>query len=378
MSASKLAVNRLADQNREELLDTSRRLLAEAQALSSRIAAINEIAVAINRSLDLDAILSVVGKQAKWLLDFDHCSVSMREGKQRLRTHLLYGKAATTPSDTLDETHSISMAVRTGYPQVFQNNEDDKGFGGFQSLLVLPLEIEREIAGTLNFAAHTPNLYTQEDIRIGYLLAVQVAAAIRNASRFAEINRLYTEIEREKQKSDDLLLNILPSSVADELKRTGQVRPVHYDSATVMFIDFENFTPIAAILSPKALLDELDYCFTRFDRISERYNLEKLKTNGDSYMAAGGIPIARDTHALDAVLAAQEICAFIRKRKREKEMQGEPFWDIRVGIHTGPLVSGVIGRKKFVYDVWGDTVNVAARMQSSGEAGKINISPRHL
>lgn len=189
-----------------------------------------------------------------------------------------------------------------------------------------------------------------------------------------ELRRLYAELEREKQKSDELLLNILPRDVADELKRTGQVEPVYFESVTVLFTDFKDFSRIASNLSPRALIRELEYYFTAFDRIVERHGLEKLKTIGDAYMCAGGIPTPGGTHALDAVRAAWDIQSFMERVLAERRASSEPGWELRIGIHSGPLMAGVIGNKKFAYDIWGDTVNIAARMESSGEPGRINIS----
>jgi class 3 adenylate cyclase len=189
-----------------------------------------------------------------------------------------------------------------------------------------------------------------------------------------ELERLYAEIGREKQKSDELLLNILPGDVADELKRTGQVEPVYYDSVTVLFTDFKDFTRIAAHLSPHQLIRELDHFFSAFDGIIERHGLEKLKTIGDAYMCAGGIPAANQSHPLDAVRAAWDIQELMARELAERRRKGQPSWELRVGIHTGALMAGVIGNKKFAYDIWGDTVNIAARMESSGAPGRINIS----
>lgn len=182
------------------------------------------------------------------------------------------------------------------------------------------------------------------------------------------------EAEKERQKSEKLLLNILPKDVASELKEKGYAEPIHYESVSVLFTDFKGFTLIAEKLSPNELLSELDACFVQFDKITERYNLEKLKTIGDSYMCAGGIPRKNPTHAVDSILAAIEIQSFMNAMREMKEMVGLPFWELRLGIHSGPLVAGVIGEKKFAYDVWGDTVNTASRMESSGTPGRINIS----
>ncbi len=185
---------------------------------------------------------------------------------------------------------------------------------------------------------------------------------------------LASNLNQERRKSDRLLLNILPASIAEELKAKDQVEPKQYENASVLFTDFVGFTGIAEQLSPQELVGELDDCFREFDRIAKKHRLEKIKTIGDAYMAAGGIPQANDTHAVDCVSAALEIKQFMDTLKTKKQAANKPFWQLRIGIHTGALVAGVIGQEKFAYDVWGDTVNTASRLESSGLAGKINIS----
>ncbi len=182
------------------------------------------------------------------------------------------------------------------------------------------------------------------------------------------------KLAEERNKSDRLLLNILPQEIAEELKTKGYAEPTHFDSVTVLFTDFKGFTQIAESLTPNELVHELDSCFSYFDSMMSRYKLEKLKTIGDSYMCAGGIPKLNRTHAIDCVLAALEIQSIMNQMQEIKTSAGIPYWELRLGIHTGPLVAGVIGEKKFAYDVWGDTVNIASRMESSGTTGKINIS----
>lgn len=142
----------------------------------------------------------------------------------------------------------------------------------------------------------------------------------------------------------------------------------------MLFTDFKGFTSIAEKISPVELVRELESCFLRFDEIIEKYNIEKIKTIGDAYMAAGGIPSANHTNPLDVVLAGLEMQYFMNNLKATKAAAGEPYWELRLGINTGKLIAGVIGKKKFAYDVWGDTVNTASRMESSGEVGKVNIS----
>ena len=175
-------------------------------------------------------------------------------------------------------------------------------------------------------------------------------------------------------QSEALLLNILPKEIAAELKANGHAEAKQFDSVTVMFTDFKDFTQIAERLTPAALVYEIDTLFKAFDNIIGKHNIEKIKTIGDSYMCAGGLPVADTTHACDVVRAALDIQQFMQCHLQQSKAVGKEPFEIRIGIHTGPVVAGIVGEKKFAYDIWGDTVNVASRMESSGEAGRINIS----
>ncbi len=182
------------------------------------------------------------------------------------------------------------------------------------------------------------------------------------------------ELNSEKEKSDELLLNILPSETAHELKKHGKSKARSFEKVTVLFTDFKNFTKVSETLSPEELVETIHHIYSEFDNIIHKHNVEKIKTIGDSYMAAGGLPVVNDTNPADVVNAAIEILQFIEQEKQIKVTANQPYFDIRIGIHTGPLVAGIVGKKKFAYDIWGDTVNIASRMESSGEPGKINIS----
>jgi ligand-binding sensor domain-containing protein/class 3 adenylate cyclase len=192
--------------------------------------------------------------------------------------------------------------------------------------------------------------------------------------RTAEVVAEKKEVEKLYNRSEDLLLNILPSEVAEELKAKGSAEAKMIDEVTVLFTDFKGFTQLSEKLTPKALVAEINECFSAFDHIMEKYGVEKIKTIGDSYMAAGGLPTANKTHPEDVVNAALEIQQYMAAHKANKEAAGELYFEIRIGIHSGPVVAGIVGVKKFQYDIWGDTVNTASRMESSGEVGKVNIS----
>jgi class 3 adenylate cyclase/tetratricopeptide (TPR) repeat protein len=183
-------------------------------------------------------------------------------------------------------------------------------------------------------------------------------------------------ISREKERSEELLLNILPGEVAEELKQKGEIKSRIVEDVTVIFTDFKGFTALTKEMPPRELVKGLHDCFSAFDRICEKYNVEKIKTIGDAYMAVGGIPVQSDSHAIDAVKAALEMVDYIQKLREQNIAEKRPFFEIRVGLHSGQVVAGIVGLKKFQYDIWGDTVNIANRMESHGLEGKVNISEK--
>jgi adenylate cyclase len=189
-----------------------------------------------------------------------------------------------------------------------------------------------------------------------------------------ELDRARAEIESEKAKSEKLLLNILPERIVDELKEHGRVEPRYYHSVTIMFTDFVGFTRFVESMEPNSLIQQLNQCFSAFDEIAVRCNLKRLKTIGDSYMCVGGLPDENRTHLVDICLAALEIQEFMARVNRQHEKMRLSPWELRIGIHTGPVIAGVVGTEKFTYDVWGDAVNVASFMESNGVGGRINLS----
>ena len=216
---------------------------------------------------------------------------------------------------------------------------------------------------------------TQRILVISIIVALflLILLAIGLFRRYRFINKTNKIIEIEKNRSDNLLLNILPEETAQELKEFGKVKAKRFESVSVLFTDFKDFTQFAESLTPEELVESVDFYFSKFDEIIEKYNLEKIKTVGDAYMCAGGLPFPDQDHVKNILQAAIEINDFVLQSKNYNPNNYTRF-DIRIGINTGPVVAGVVGTKKFAYDIWGDTVNIASRMESKSEPGKINIS----
>jgi class 3 adenylate cyclase len=217
-------------------------------------------------------------------------------------------------------------------------------------------------------------VFTQERVNLLSLLSGQIAVSIDNAILYnnleQKVNERTIDLMNEKKKSDSLLHNILPVETAHELKRNGFAAAKQFEKVTILFTDFKGFTSISEKLAPHELVREIDKCFRAFDGITSKYNIEKIKTIGDSYMAAGGLPVPNSTHAEDVVKAALEIRDYMTNYRTESGISLE----VRIGINTGSVVAGIVGTKKFQYDIWGDAVNLASRMETAGEPGKVNIS----
>ena len=264
----------------------------------------------------------------------------------------------------------------TDYKDSIYNTETDRKLSGLQFDFDLSKkETQIKILNKDN-ALKDLDLKAQRNTRnafaVGFLLILVIAFVLY----YNYLQKVKTNIILDKQKAqiETLMLNILPEEVSNELKETGKATPRYYESVSVLFTDFKEFTKHADKLTPNELIEELNASFMAFDDIAENNQIEKIKTIGDSYMCAAGIPTTYEGHALNMVRAGLEMQTYILSNNQKREKLGLVAWELRIGIHVGPVVSGVVGKKKYAYDIWGNAVNVASRMESNGEPGRVNIS----
>jgi class 3 adenylate cyclase len=295
--------------------------------------------------------------------------------KQELKE--IYEQLSKSYSKSADYGNAFKyQSLFSNIKDTLYNNENDKKLGSLQfdfdlqkkqgeiNLLtkdkaLSALQIERQKFATNAFAA---------GLALVFLITVLI---FKNYREKVKTNKI---LDQQKDEIEGLLLNILPSEVAKELQVHGQATPRNYDTVSVMFTDFKNFTIHADKMSPQELVEELNTCFVSFDTIIGKYNLEKIKTIGDSYMCAGGIPTTDARQAYNMIKACLEIQEYIVINNKRRENAGLEPWDLRIGVHVGPVVAGVVGKKKYAYDIWGSTVNIASRIESNGAPGQVNIS----
>ncbi len=289
----------------------------------------------------------------------------------------LYQEMALAYSKTKDYSNAFKyQTLFSSIKDTLYNIDTDKKLGTLQ----FDFDLQKK-QGEINLLTKDMALtdiklkrqqFTKKVLIVGLILVLLIALLIFRNYRIKV--RTHKILDRQKGEIESLLLNILPSEVANELQVYGHAIPRNYEFVSVMFTDFKGFTAIADKMSPEELIQELNTCFIAFDDIIGKYGLEKIKTIGDSYMCAGGIPTADEHHVENMVKASLEICHFIRQYNQKRNLEGLESWDLRIGIHVGPVIAGVVGKKKYAYDIWGSTVNIASRLESNGMPGKVNIS----
>jgi len=291
------------------------------------------------------------------------CLTSAYEGLGDHRRALLAQRAYQSANDSLLKLNDSREVARMEVARTYQERMLA------DSLTNVRERYARELA-------HQEQLGAERDRRNLFLFSSMGVLVVAGGlyGRLRHMRRSREAISRERDRSDELLHNILPHEVAAELKEKGHAEARHFEQVTILFTDFKGFTQASELLSPQELVEELNICFKAFDKIIAARGIEKIKTIGDAYMCAGGLPDPTSCSPADVVHAALEMQAFMAARKALRDAHGKPAFEMRVGIHTGPVVAGIVGVTKFQYDIWGDTVNTASRMESSGAVGRVNIS----
>lgn len=325
--------------------------------------------------------------EAKWWLGYK------KEALEKLKT-------AKVNADLVNQSEHW-LCNKSSSPN--QSLTELKGYLSTPFIIGIPLTTDRRISGWLFAGRHKeaqpfyPPL-AEGDLFTFHAIGVFLEAAMDNIRLYGNLQQVNSKLEaynielekevairtkdiaysneqlqEEKKKSDELLLNILPKDIAEELKAHGRSKARLYDNLTVLFTDFVNFTRFAEQSTPEELVAEIDTMFRAFDDIVQKYGIEKIKTIGDAYLCTGGISESGG-QVKEVVMAALEMRDYIENYKKKASTKNKAVMDIRLGIHIGPAVAGVVGSKKFAFDIWGDTVNIASRMETNSIAGKINVS----
>lgn len=291
------------------------------------------------------------------------CLSKAHEAMGRMGPALRYFRRAVELRDSLFSTEQARAITRIEMGHLFEQQQLADSLRSAKDRL----QTELAYMAGINHVRNTRNLFI-------FWSTLVVVAALGLWSRLRYMHRSSKLLQQERDRNQDLLHNILPKPVAHELLLHGKARAQEYEQATILFTDFHNFTQFTEQVSAQELVATIDACFSGFDTILERLGVEKIKTVGDAYVAAGGLPEPGRCSAACVVRAAIAMQRFMERHRRDQEVLGRPVLSMRIGIHTGPVVAGVVGQRKFAYDIWGDTVNTAARLESCGEVGRVNIS----
>jgi class 3 adenylate cyclase/Flp pilus assembly protein TadD len=344
------------------------------------------LAIADKLNGNLDIVQSLMGLGVSYFLygdlskGFDYLKQAEKLALEFQFTKELkdiYKELASSYNQVKDYKNAYSYHTRfSNIKDTLYNIETDKKLGSLQ----FDFEIQKK-QGEINLltkdkALQDADLKRQKLAKNAFLIGALLILFItfnlyRNYLAKVKTNKL---LDKQKDEIEGLLLNTLPAEIAKELQTTGKAEPRHYDHVSVLFSDFVDFTSHSENMTAQELVEHLNTCIMAFDDIMGKYNLEKIKTIGDAYMCAGGIPIEDDNHTFRIVKAGHEMHQWIEKDNKERIQNGLKPWGLRIGIHVGPLVAGVVGKKKYAYDIWGSTVNIASRMESNGAAGKVNVS----
>jgi class 3 adenylate cyclase len=347
---------------------------------------ISEIGKKITASLNIEEILGIVYEYVRSSMDIEELELLYFKNNENVNIAIdKQKKIRTYPTEPNKENlHGMQWTLENKKEVFLNDAEEDytqyffkpvQTFSGKKpsSVIGIPLFLNEKAIGSIGVFSMHKNAYSPYHLDFLKSIATYLSVALDNSNVYQLLETSKKEIEVEKTKSDKLLLNILPAEIAEELKEKGEAPARHYDLVSILFTDFKSFTQAAAKLSATDLVEEINTCFKAFDNICEKYNVEKIKTIGDSYMAVGGLPVPYEGHLTNTVKAGIEMAHFIISRKKDGNAHKTVF-DMRLGIHCGPVVAGIVGVKKFQYDLWGDSVNTASRMESNGEVDKVNIS----
>ncbi len=368
--------------------DLSKDVLQMSEGLKV-IAELQEVDADSNEEELFDNLAESINVRLK--MDVAAILLPVKEGKLDFNLRYLKGFGSYNTEGVREKIIKVPKRVFASKEGVIVNKEDE--LDPFQEYLQSELEIENLIFSPIIhngaimgyfFAGRRSQLLQKGKGILPYhrniLDAIGgVVSTVQNQLERQQVledlvAKRTTQLQKEKETSENLLLNILPWETTQELKKNGSVKAKDFNMVSVLFTDFKDFTRFSSGLPSKELVELIDFYYREMDEITNRHGIEKIKTIGDSYMCASGLPAERQDHALAAVRAALEIRDFVQRTKEELMKKNKPYFEVRIGINSGPVVAGIVGIKKFAYDIWGDTVNVASRMESNGVAGKVNIS----